>query len=104
MDELNPGQWYASYFKSKLDCDKVLVQKSGYFSRSAAPSKEDLKLIFLHADFAVDTAIKNQSGVIGLHDRSQKISCINFSDIKGHKPFDVSVGWYKQLKKDINQS
>jgi len=104
LDEINPGKWYASYFKSKLDCDKVLVQKSGYFSRSAAPNKEDLKLIFLHADFAVDIAINKQSGVVGIHDKSRKISCINFSEIKGHKPFDVSVRWYKQLKKDINQS
>ena len=104
LDEINPGKWYSSYFKKKLKCDKVLVQKSGYFSRSSSPSKEDLKLIFLHADFAVNIAMKKQSGVIGIHDKSQKISCINFSEIKGHKLFDVSVGWYKQLKKDINQS
>ena len=30
-------------FKDKLKCDKVLVQKSGYFSRSAKPNKKDLE-------------------------------------------------------------
>ena len=38
LDEINPGQWFAKYFKSELNCDKVLVQKSGYYSRSASPS------------------------------------------------------------------
>ena len=104
LDEINPGKWYAAYFKNKLNCDKVLVQKSGYFSRSAAPNKEDLKLIFLHADFAVNTAIEKQSGVVGILDKDDKLTCISFSDIKGHKPFDFNVEWYQKLKKDINQT
>ena len=104
LDEINPGKWYASYFKNKLNCDKVLVQKSGYFSRSAAPNKEDLKLIFSHADFAVNLAIEKQSGVVGILDKDDKLTCISFSDIKGHKPFDFNIEWYQKLKKDINQT
>jgi len=103
LDELNPGQWYASYFKKHLKCDKVLVQKSGYFSRSSAPNKEDLQLIFDHADFAVKTAIEGNSGVVGIDQENNKLSCIAFARIKGNKPFNVNAKWFIDLKKEINQ-
>ena len=103
LDELNPGKWYASYFKKHLKCDKVLVQKSGYFSRSSAPNKEDLQLIFDHADFAVKTAIEGNSGVIGIDQENNKLSCIAFARIKGNKPFNVNAKWFIDLKKEINQ-
>ena len=45
LDEINPGKWFANYFKTKLNCDKILVQKSGYYSRSSSPNIEDIKLI-----------------------------------------------------------
>ena len=103
LDELNPGKWYASYFKKNLNADKVLVQKSGYFSRSSAPNHDDLDLIFSHADFAVNQAMLGNSGVVGIDEKEDKISCINFSRIKGHKPFNVSLDWYVDLKKQIGQ-
>ena len=103
LDELNPGKWYASYFKKHLKCDKVLVQKSGYFSRSSAPNKEDLQLIFDHADFAVKTAIEGNSGVVGIDEENNKLSCIAFPRIKGNKPFNINAKWYNDLKKEINQ-
>jgi len=104
LDEINLGKWYASYFENKLECDKVLVQKSGYFSRSASPCKEDLKLIFSHADFAVEMALDKRSCVVGIHDKENKLTYIDFEEIRGHKPFDFTVEWYQKLKKDINQS
>ena len=103
LDELNPGKWYASYFKKHLKADKVLVQKSGYFSRSAAPNSKDLELIFSHADFAVKQAMLGNSGVVGIDEKEDDISCINFSRIKGHKPFNISLDWYIDLKKQIGQ-
>ena len=103
LDELNPGKWYASYFKKHLKADKVLVQKSGYFSRSAAPNSKDLELIFSHADFAVKQAMLGNSGVVGIDEKEDEISCINFSRIKGHKPFNISLDWYVDLKKQIGQ-
>ena len=103
LDELNPGKWYASYFKKHLKADKVLVQKSGYFSRSAAPNSKDLELIFSHADFAVKQAMLGNSGVVGIDEKEDEISCIDFSRIKGHKPFNVNLDWYIDLKKQIGQ-
>ncbi len=44
LDDLNPGLWFATQLKSRLQANKVLVQKSGYFSRSAKPNKKDLDL------------------------------------------------------------
>ena len=103
LDELNPGKWYASFFKKHLKADKVLVQKSGYFSRSAAPNSKDLELIFSHADFAVKQAMLGNSGVVGIDEKEDDISCIDFSRIKGHKPFNISLDWYIDLKKQIGQ-
>ena len=45
LDEINPGQWYANKIADWTKAEKVLVQKSGYFARSAAPNKNDISLI-----------------------------------------------------------
>jgi len=104
LDEINPGEWYANYFKDNLNCDKVLVQKSGYFSRSAAPNKKDLDLIFKHADYASKVAIEGINGVVGIEDSSKIIKCIPFNKIKGNKPFDISQKWFIDLLCSIGQN
>ena len=46
IDKINPGAWFASKFAERLGAQKVMVQKSGYFSRSAAAANQrDLDLI-----------------------------------------------------------
>src|SRR5690606_35242552 len=35
LDKVNPGAWFAKQFAERLGAEKVNVQKSGYFSRSA---------------------------------------------------------------------
>ena len=45
LDEINPGQWFAKQFSKKLKAEKTLVQKSGYFARSAKANDRDLELI-----------------------------------------------------------
>ena len=104
LDEINPGLWFAKNFKNELNADKVLVQKSGYFSRSAAPNSKDLNLIRKSSQVAVKSALNNQSGVIGLdEDNNNKMCCIKFERIKGGKPFNVNIDWYKNMLKEINQ-
>ena len=104
LDDLNPGQWFAKQFAKRLKANKVLVQKSGYFGRSAKSNKKDLELIFNLADRAVESATNGESGVIG-HDENNnnKLSCIDFIRIKGGKPFDTNVGWYQNMIKEINK-
>ena len=104
LDDINPGQWFAKKLKSELNADKVLVQKSGYFSRSAPSSKEDLDIIFKTVDVAIESAIKGESGVIGFdEDNNDKLSCINFSRIKGGKPFNINADWFLTMMKEIGQ-
>ena len=70
-----------------------MVQKSGYFSRSAAANDRDLELIKSMTDFAVDSALRGEPGVIG-HDeeRGDELRAIEFERIKGGKPFDITAG------------
>ncbi len=104
LDEINPGKWFANKLKEKLKADKVLIQKSGYFARSAAPNQFDLDLIIRSAALASDVALEGKSGVAGLdEDNGNKMSLIDFERIKGGKPFDTTKDWYQQLKNDINQ-
>ncbi len=56
IDTINPGQWFAKQFAEKVGANKVLVQKSGYFSRSAAANADDLRLIKGCVDLAVQSA------------------------------------------------
>ena len=104
LDTLNPGKWFASQLKDKLDADKVLVQKSGYFARSAAPNEQDLELIKKSAAAAAEYAIAGQSGVAGLdEDANDEMSCIAFPRIKGGKPFDIDEPWFGELLEAIGQ-
>lgn len=103
LDDLNPGKWFAKEFSKRLKANKVLIQKSGYFSRSAKANAKDLKLIFDCADLAMVSAINGKSGVVGLdEDNNNHLSCIDFKRIKGGKPFDINQSWYTQMIDEIN--
>ncbi len=104
IDKVNPGAWFASKFAERLDARKVMVQKSGYFSRSAAPNQRDLDLIRSMTDLAVDCALRGEPGVIG-HDEEQgdQLRAIEFERIKGGKPFDISLDWFASLLDGIGQ-
>jgi len=104
LDEINPGQWFAKRFAQEIGAEKVLVQKSGYFGRSAASNKKDLDLILKTTNLAIEMAIVGNSGVIGLdEDNGNKLSCINFARIKGRKPFDYNQAWFKDMLNEIGQ-
>jgi diphosphate-dependent phosphofructokinase len=104
IDKVNPGAWFASKFAERLSAEKVMVQKSGYFSRSAPANPRDLELIKSMTELAVDSALRGESGVIG-HDeeRGDELRAIEFDRIKGGKPFDVSQDWFDSLLKNIGQ-
>ncbi|MBM6544584.1 pyrophosphate--fructose-6-phosphate 1-phosphotransferase [Janibacter sp. YIM B02568] len=104
LDKVNPGAWFAKQFAELVGAEKVMVQKSGYFARSAAANDEDLALIKECTDLAVDTAFAGGSGVIG-HDeeRGEELRAIEFPRIAGGKAFDVEVGWFSELLGSIGQ-
>ncbi len=105
LDEINPGAWFAKQFGKRLRAEKVMVQKSGYFSRSAAANAEDLRLIKSMTDLAVDCALRSESGVIG-HDieRGNTLRAIEFHRIAGGKPFDTSEPWFPDMLAAIGQT
>jgi pyrophosphate--fructose-6-phosphate 1-phosphotransferase len=104
IDKINPGQWFAQQFAERLGAEKVMVQKSGYYSRSAAANTDDLRLIKSMTDYAVDCALRGESGVIG-HDEENgdRLTAIAFDRIKGGKAFDLSAPWYGELLDGIGQ-
>ena len=104
LDTINPGQWFAKQFAEKLGAQKVMVQKSGYYSRAAAANAEDLRLIKSMTDLAVECALRGEPGVIG-HDEEagDRLRAIEFPRIAGHKPFDVTVPWFAELLAGIGQ-
>jgi pyrophosphate--fructose-6-phosphate 1-phosphotransferase len=82
-----------------------MVQKSGYFSRSAAANEEDLALIKNCTDLAVECAMRGESGVIGQDEEAgDALTAIAFPRIAGGKKFDVSVPWFTELLTSLGQS
>ena len=104
LDDINPGQWFAKQFSEALGADKTLIQKSGYFARSAKPGSKDLELIKKSAFMAAELAISGQSGLVGLDENnSGDLGLIDLQLIKGGKEFDILQPWFVDLLKDIGQ-
>ena len=104
LDKVNVGDWFNKQFSKLVGAERVLVQKSGYFARSAAPNAEDLALIKDMVRLAVDSGLSGQPGVIG-HDeeRGGQLRAIELPRIKGGKHFDPKTGWFAELLRDIGQ-
>ena len=104
LDDINPGMWFAKQFSGALGAEKTLVQKSGYFARSAKPNNRDLQLIQKSADIAVEYAVARKNGVVGRDiDNNNEIGLIEFARIKGGKPFNPNVDWFCNLLNEIGQ-
>ena len=104
LDEINPGAWFGKQFAAKLGAEKVLVQKSGYFSRSAPANEFDLALIKKMTDLAVDSALAGTPGVIGNdEDHGDTLRPIEFDRIAGHKAFDFRQEWFTTMLREIGQ-
>jgi pyrophosphate--fructose-6-phosphate 1-phosphotransferase len=105
IDTMNTGQWVGAHLKDLVEAEKILVQKSGYFARSAPANEEDLALIHSCVEFAVECAFKGQSGVVGHDEEHQnRLRCIEFDRIRGGKPFDVRQAEFRALLETIGQN
>ena len=104
LDTINPGQWFARQFSELIGAEKVMVQKSGYYSRASAANAEDLALIKRMCDLAVECALRGESGVIGQdEEKNDELCAIAFPRIAGGKPFDVTQPWFTDLMADLGQ-
>ena len=104
LDKVNPGEWFAKQFAAKIGAEKVMVQKSGYYSRAAAPNHEDRALIKKCADLGVDSALAGVSGCVGEdEDQNFELRAIEFPRIKGGKHFDLKTQWFVDMMGEIGQ-
>ena len=104
LDEINPGKWFERQLSNALGAEKTLVQKSGYFARSAKPNQRDLNLIKETAFYGAQKAIDGKSGVAGLDDNfGQNLGLIDFERIKGGKSFDINQDWFKAMVSEIRK-
>lgn len=105
LDAINPGQWFGKQFANLLGAEKVLIQKSGYFSRAAAANQADLDLIKACCDKAVECALAGIGGVIGQdEDKNDELRACEFPRIAGGKPFNIDEPWFGELLADIGQT
>jgi len=104
LDDINPGQWFANQFSEALGADKTLIQKSGYFARSAKPGLRDLDLIKKSAFMAAEFALQGKSGLVGLDENNNgELGLIDLQLIEGGKEFDISQSWFPNMLKEIGQ-
>lgn len=104
LDSINPGKYLADTFSEKIGAGKVLVQKSGYFSRAAPANEADIQLIEETAKLAVQMATKRTPGVCALdEDKGGAMRCIGFERIKGGKPFNTELPWFLGMLTAIGQ-
>ena len=104
LDAVNPGGWLAKRLSSDLRAEKTMVAKSGYFARSSPANAEDIALITECVAVAVTAATDGTPGLVGQdEERSGQLRCIEFSRVKGGKPFDVSVDWFTELLAEVGQ-
>lgn len=104
LDEIDVGKWFAKQLKERLNAEKVLVQKSGYFARSAPPNQRDLELIRRCCNKAADAALQGISGVAGEdEERGDELRVIEFPRIKGGKPFNIDEPWFGRMLAEIGQ-
>ena len=104
LDRVNPGQWFAEQFAERVGAEKTMVQKSGYFSRSAAANEADRTLIRQMVEVAVEAAQQGVAGVVGQdEERDDELRTIEFDRIAGGKAFDTSVDWFQSVLKRTGQ-
>lgn len=106
LAKINPGVYFSKRLATLVGAEKTLVQKSGYFARSAASNAFDRKLIKDCAEEGVKSAIAGVSGCMGQDEDKEgtPIRAIEFERVKGGKHFDKSAAWFQQLLKDIGQA
>lgn len=104
IDRINPGAWFAAQFAPMIGAEKVLVQKSGYYVRSAPANDRDQQLIHDCATVAVEAALNGISGLVGMDENADNnIRACEFERVAGAKPFDTNQKWFDELLSDLKQ-
>ena len=104
LDKVNVGDWFSKRLAQLVGAERVLVQKSGYFARSAKANDEDRALIREMAHVAVDSGLAGAPGLVG-HDeeRGNELRAIELPRVRGGKPFDTQASWFGEMLDAIGQ-
>jgi len=104
LDNIHVGDWFGKQFAKGLGAERTLVQKSGYFARSAPANSRDLRLIKGMTDLAVHAALDGDPGLIG-HDEGHggRLRSIEFERIAGGKGFNPDEPWFRKLLQRTGQ-
>lgn len=105
LNKINPGQYFSKRLANYVNAEKTIVQKSGYFARSAAANEFDRNLIGECAKVGVASAIEGVSGCMGQDEEKEglPIRPIEFERVKGGKAFDLKQEWFQIMLKEIGQ-
>jgi len=105
LNKINPGAYFSKRLAKLVGAEKTIVQKSGYFARSAASNEFDRDLIGKCSQVGVQSAIEGVSGCMGEDEDREgfPVRAIEFERVKGGKPFDVKSDWFETILKEIGQ-
>ena len=100
LDKINVGGWFSKQFAKLIAADKNMVQKSGYFARSAAPNADDLTP---HSEHGRSRGRSRPARRARSH-RSRRregrpLRAVEFPRIKGGKPFNIDEPWFGELSR-----
>ena len=105
LDAINPGKWFADQFGKMSARKRPSCRRAAISPRAAAANVEDIRLIKACADLAVECALRGEAGVIGHdEDKGNVLRAIEFTRIKGGKPFNIDTPWFEKLLSAIGQN
>ena len=105
MYKIQPGMYFSKRLANLVDAEKTLVQRSGYFARSAASNTFDRDLIKRCAEAAVESALAGVSGLMGQDEEKEgmPIRAIEMDRVAGGKVFNTNLSWFQDMLKEIGQ-
>ena len=106
LNKIKPGQYFSNRLAKYIDADKTIVQKSGYFARSAAANEFDRELIGKCAKIGVASAIAGVSGCMGGDEVITVVKNLNrlccYIDHNISHPLDIFfIKWTYRKEKEI---
>ena len=104
LDKVNVGAWIGRRLAAMIGAERTLVQKSGYFARSAPANTRDRELIAAMAKLACESALEGKPGLVG-HDleRGDTLRTIELERVAGGKKFDPGEAWFGAMLDEMGQ-
>ncbi|MCG6858248.1 MAG: pyrophosphate--fructose-6-phosphate 1-phosphotransferase [Salaquimonas sp.] len=104
LDKVNVGAWLGKRLAGLIGAERTLVQKSGYFARSAPANARDRELIAEMARVACASALTGKPGLVGHDiDHDDQLRVIELERISGGKRFNPGEAWFGAMLDEMGQ-